>query len=149
MLERLADLIRPASAYRPGVTPGEPPPGAADNEGFVPTVSMTSLVGCSGEDFGSILKSLGYVMERRAGPPITVPLAPAVRRNGEAPAAPEEQAATAAQDPAAPSAPSGDEAGQASDMSVASDGALPDGAADRKSTRLNSSHANISYAVFC
>src|SRR3712207_6905724 len=30
-------------------------------------------------------------------------------------------------------------------------GALPAGAArgDRKSTRLNSSHANISYAVFC
>src|SRR3712207_7528190 len=25
----------------------------------------------------------------------------------------------------------------------------PGGAADRKSTRLNSSHANISYAVFC
>src|SRR3712207_7845132 len=25
----------------------------------------------------------------------------------------------------------------------------PDGALDRKSTRLNSSHANISYAVFC
>src|SRR3712207_6974397 len=25
----------------------------------------------------------------------------------------------------------------------------PDGAQDRKSTRLNSSHANISYAVFC
>src|SRR3712207_8457949 len=26
---------------------------------------------------------------------------------------------------------------------------LPPGALDRKSTRLNSSHANISYAVFC
>src|SRR3712207_7050588 len=26
---------------------------------------------------------------------------------------------------------------------------LPDGSRDRKSTRLNSSHANISYAVFC
>src|SRR3712207_6868303 len=26
---------------------------------------------------------------------------------------------------------------------------LPAGARDRKSTRLNSSHANISYAVFC
>src|SRR3712207_8330997 len=26
---------------------------------------------------------------------------------------------------------------------------LSDGAEDRKSTRLNSSHANISYAVFC
>src|SRR5258707_7505256 len=29
------------------------------------------------------------------------------------------------------------------------DQAAPSGAADRKSTRLNSSHANISYAVFC
>src|SRR3712207_7586320 len=28
-------------------------------------------------------------------------------------------------------------------------GACPGGDADRKSTRLNSSHANISYAVFC
>src|SRR3712207_7637253 len=27
--------------------------------------------------------------------------------------------------------------------------ALPDSRQDRKSTRLNSSHANISYAVFC
>src|SRR3712207_6873329 len=26
---------------------------------------------------------------------------------------------------------------------------LPEGLGDRKSTRLNSSHANISYAVFC
>src|SRR3712207_7575396 len=26
---------------------------------------------------------------------------------------------------------------------------VPDGVVDRKSTRLNSSHANISYAVFC
>jgi ATP-dependent RNA helicase SUPV3L1/SUV3 len=77
ILERLADLIRPAIAYRPGITPGEPPPGAADNETFVPTVSMTSLVGCSGEDFASILKSLGYVVDRRPGPPITVPLAAA------------------------------------------------------------------------
>jgi len=75
ILERLADLIRPAIAYRPGVTPGEPPPGTADGEGFVATVGMTSLVGCAGEDFASILKSLGYVAERRPGPAITVPLA--------------------------------------------------------------------------
>ena len=34
ILERLADLIRPAIAYRPGVTPGDPPPGAADGDGF-------------------------------------------------------------------------------------------------------------------
>ena len=76
ILERLADLIRPAIAYRPGTTPGDPPPGSADNDGFVVTVGMTSLAGCSGEAFGSILKSLGYVLDRRVGPPITVALIP-------------------------------------------------------------------------
>jgi ATP-dependent RNA helicase SUPV3L1/SUV3 len=76
ILERLADLIRPAIAYRPGTTPGDPPPGAADGDGFVVTVGMTSLAGCSGEAFGSILKSLGYVLDRRVGPAITIPLVP-------------------------------------------------------------------------
>ena len=76
ILERLADLIRPAISYRPGITPGEPPAGAADGDAFVVTVAMTSLVGCSGEAFASILKSLGYNMERRKGAAITVPLAP-------------------------------------------------------------------------
>ncbi len=79
ILERLADLIRPAIAYVPGTTPGEPPPGTADRDGFVATVGMTSLVGCSGEDFASILKSLGYVVDRRPGPAITVPLLPPPR----------------------------------------------------------------------
>ena len=74
ILERLADLIRPAIGYRPGVTPGKPPPGAADRDGFVVTVSMTSLAGCSGEAFASILRSLGYVSQSRKGPAITVPL---------------------------------------------------------------------------
>ena len=76
ILERLADLIRPAIAYRPGTTAGDPPAGTADHDGFVVTVGMTSLAGCSGEAFGSILKSLGYVVDRRVGPPITVPLVP-------------------------------------------------------------------------
>jgi ATP-dependent RNA helicase SUPV3L1/SUV3 len=76
ILERLADLVRPAIAYRPGQTPGAPPPGTADNNGFVVTVGMTSLAGCSGEDFASILRALGYVVDRRPGPPITVPLLP-------------------------------------------------------------------------
>jgi len=74
ILERLADLIRPAIHYRPGTTPGSPPPGAADGEGFVVTTAMTSLCGCAGDDFASILRSLGYVVDRRAGPAITVPL---------------------------------------------------------------------------
>ena len=76
ILERLADLIRPAVAYRPGVTAGDPPAGAADGNGFVVTVGMTSLAGCSGEAFASILKSLGFHMETRQGPAITVPLVP-------------------------------------------------------------------------
>jgi ATP-dependent RNA helicase SUPV3L1/SUV3 len=75
ILERLADLIRPAIAYRPGVTPGQPPVGAADQDGFVATGAMTSLVGCAGEDFASILRSLGYVSVKRPGPAITVALA--------------------------------------------------------------------------
>ena len=72
ILERLADLIRPAVSYRPGVSPGDPPPGAADGDGFVVTVAMTSLAGCSGDSFASILRALGYVPERRKGPAITV-----------------------------------------------------------------------------
>ncbi|HSP26340.1 MAG TPA: helicase, partial [Saliniramus sp.] len=71
ILERLADLIRPAISYQPGVTVGEPPAGAADGDGFVATVAMTSLVGCAGEDFASILKSLGYASQTRPGPAIT------------------------------------------------------------------------------
>jgi ATP-dependent RNA helicase SUPV3L1/SUV3 len=77
ILERLADLIRPAIAYRPGLTAGEPPPGAADADGFIVTVAMTSLTGCSGEAFSSILKSLGYASTQRPGPAITVPIVPA------------------------------------------------------------------------
>jgi ATP-dependent RNA helicase SUPV3L1/SUV3 len=76
ILERLADLIRPAVAYRPGLTTGEPPLGTADRDGFVVTVGMTSLVGCSGESFASILRALGYVSEMRKGPAITIPLIP-------------------------------------------------------------------------
>lgn len=77
ILERLADLIRPAIAYRPGITLGQPPVGAADQDGFVATGAMTSLVGCAGEDFASILRSLGYVSVKRPGPAITVALAAA------------------------------------------------------------------------
>ena len=98
ILERLADLIRPAIHYRPGTTPGAPPAGTADGEGFVVTTSMTSLCGCSGEDFASILRSLGYVMDRRPGPPITTPLLAA------APIAPVEPVSSTPAEPAAESA---------------------------------------------
>ncbi len=68
ILERLADIIRPALAWRAG-TPTPEPAGHFPGGGFTATVAMTSLVGCSGEDFASILKGLGYRMEKRPAPP--------------------------------------------------------------------------------
>jgi ATP-dependent RNA helicase SUPV3L1/SUV3 len=67
ILERLADLIRPALAWRAGSS-GVKPQGAIDGFGFTVTVGMTSLAGCSGEDFASVLRSLGYRMEKRPKP---------------------------------------------------------------------------------
>jgi ATP-dependent RNA helicase SUPV3L1/SUV3 len=74
MLERLADIIRPALAWRDGA-PGIKPAAAFDGSGsFTVVVGMTSLVGCAGEDFAAILRSLGYRMEKRPKPP--EPVAP-------------------------------------------------------------------------
>jgi ATP-dependent RNA helicase SUPV3L1/SUV3 len=67
ILERLADLIRPALAWRE-TSPGEKPSGAFDGRSFVVTQAMTSLTGSAGEDFASILRALGYRMDRR--PPL-------------------------------------------------------------------------------
>ena len=67
ILERLADLIRPALAWREG-TPGPKPAAAFPGGGFTVVNGMTSLIGAAGEDFASILRSLGYRMERRPKP---------------------------------------------------------------------------------
>lgn len=75
ILERLADLIRPALAWREN-SPGEKPAGAFDGRSFVVTQAMTSLTGSAGEDFASVLRALGYRMEKR--PPLPPkPVAPA------------------------------------------------------------------------
>ncbi len=66
ILERLADLIRPLIAWKPLDAEVAPPDGAiAEGGGFTVTVSMTSLLGCAGEDFSAVLKSLGYRLETR------------------------------------------------------------------------------------
>ena len=75
ILERLADLIRPALSWREGV-PGPKPDGVFDGRGFLITGAMTSLTGASGEDFASILRSLGYRMDRKPKP--AEPAAPVV-----------------------------------------------------------------------
>ncbi|WP_441243855.1 helicase-related protein [Tardiphaga sp. 768_D3_N2_1] len=72
ILERLADLIRPALAWREA-SPGEKPAGAFDGRHFVVTQAMTSLTGSAGEDFASILRALGYRMEKKAPLPPAPP----------------------------------------------------------------------------
>ena len=72
ILERLADLIRPALAWREGAAAPRPS-GAIAGGGFTITNTMTSLTGASGEDFASILRSLGYRMDRRPKPPEPAP----------------------------------------------------------------------------
>jgi ATP-dependent RNA helicase SUPV3L1/SUV3 len=81
ILERLADLIRPALVWRE-TSPGEKPPGAFDGRGFVVTQAMTSLTGSAGEDFASILRALGYRMERRPPPPKPAVVETAVAETG-------------------------------------------------------------------
>src|SRR5690606_29399189 len=72
MLERVADLIRPVIAAR------------TYNGGFVVTPDMMSLVGCSGEEFASLLRGLGYRSQvEKIVPPAP---APAAEAPAEAPA---------------------------------------------------------------
>ncbi|MDE1570477.1 helicase-related protein [Aquabacter sp. P-9] len=124
ILERLADLIRPALAWRPQ-SPGPKPAGAVDGRGFTVTVGMTSLAGCSGEDFASILRSLGYRMERRAAPPPEV--APAEAATPELAPAPEGaiEADLLFDLAEAPSAPAEADASPVADAPEAHDAAEP------------------------
>ncbi len=97
ILERLADIIRPLIAWRPTTEQPDPPPGAVHGYGFTATVMMTSLLGCSGEDFASVLRSLGYRVERKP-----VPTKPAVAEPTEATAPTETAPAEVAPVEAAP-----------------------------------------------
>jgi ATP-dependent RNA helicase SUPV3L1/SUV3 len=93
IVERLADLIRPAVAYRPGPNAGTAPAGAADGDGFVVTSAMTSLTGCSGEQFASVLRSLGFASHRVKAPALTIVAPPAP--SGEAPSEPPAESSAA------------------------------------------------------
>jgi ATP-dependent RNA helicase SUPV3L1/SUV3 len=68
MLERLGDLIRERVFWKPRFD-GEPrPTGSVEGGGFTVVPDMMSLVGCSGEEFSAILRSLGFRMMRRPLP---------------------------------------------------------------------------------
>ncbi|NWG91708.1 MAG: disulfide oxidoreductase, partial [Parvularculaceae bacterium] len=105
MLERLAQQIRTARNGKDG------------KDGFIASSQMMSLVGCSGEDFEGILRSLGYrkhAVKRPAAPPAAAPSA----------AAPAADAATSPVDAPAELVP--DEAAPAAVAAeVAPEGAAP------------------------
>lgn len=65
MLERLADLIRPLTSWKPSEARPEPPVGAVGRGGFKVQPEMLSIIGCSAEELGNVLMSLGFRRERR------------------------------------------------------------------------------------
>ena len=74
ILERLADLIRPLLAWRASPEKTDPPPkGATGDGGFRATDDMMSILGCSAEELGNVLKALGFRLDRR---PIVAAAAP-------------------------------------------------------------------------
>jgi ATP-dependent RNA helicase SUPV3L1/SUV3 len=68
MLERLSDLIRSRVTWRPTEGGQTAPSGATGDGGFRVASELMSVVGCSGEDFASILQALGFRRERRKLP---------------------------------------------------------------------------------
>lgn len=119
ILERLADLIRPALSWRQG-SQGDKPAGAFDGRSFTATQAMTSLTGSAGEDFASILRALGYRMEKR--PPLPVVAAPSVDVTSEATPADSTAAAVSETDTAVAS----DEAVAVTDVAEATASRLPE-----------------------
>jgi ATP-dependent RNA helicase SUPV3L1/SUV3 len=86
IIERLSDLIRAAlpDHMRSGSRP------ASEAYGFLVTPQMTSLTGCSGEAFASILRSLGFE-------PVRVSKAAFAAANAKAPTEPIKPAVTEAE----------------------------------------------------
>jgi ATP-dependent RNA helicase SUPV3L1/SUV3 len=121
MLERLADMIRTRVFWRPQREGEERPEGSVDGGGFTVVPDMMSLVGCSGEEFSSILKSLGFSAQRRKIEAVE-PAAGATEDSPREPAA--ETAAAEAPDAEAPTAEAKAEAettGHAEDPASASE----------------------------
>ena len=119
IIERLADMIRPLIAWRVKDNPAATPPrGAAGDGGFLVLPEMLSILGCSGEELGLVLKSLGFWPDRRpkrkvelkpvaaVAAPVAATGAEVVAGEGQAPDAPAATAeAVAASDDGAIAAP--------------------------------------------
>jgi ATP-dependent RNA helicase SUPV3L1/SUV3 len=96
ILERLADLIRPLLAWRSSPERADAPPkGSTGDGGFKATDDMMSILGCSAEELGEVLKSLGFRLDRRP-----IASAPPIASEAVAEAAPADEPGTAVAEPA-------------------------------------------------
>jgi ATP-dependent RNA helicase SUPV3L1/SUV3 len=108
VVERLAGMIRAAIA---GEAPGgaDGPPSQRTSKGFVVSGAMTSLTGCSGEQFASILRSMGFrSVEMKRSDFFASQSANETARQSEPPKPAEDQGSTA-YEPAPPAAADEDE----------------------------------------
>jgi ATP-dependent RNA helicase SUPV3L1/SUV3 len=76
ILERLADQIRPLIAWKPGSGGDARPKGATGDGGFVIVPEMLSILGCSAEELGGVLRALGFHVDRRPAPKTMIDPAP-------------------------------------------------------------------------
>jgi ATP-dependent RNA helicase SUPV3L1/SUV3 len=76
MLERLADLVRERVFWRSRFPDEVRPSGSVEGGGFMIVADMMSLVGCSGEEFEGILRSLGFRMQKKKIKRPATPAAP-------------------------------------------------------------------------
>ncbi|PTE08933.1 helicase-related protein [Mesorhizobium helmanticense] len=102
ILERLADLIRPATNWKPGL--GQRPDGAYDGQSFMVTPPMMSILGATADDMEEILKGLGYRAEPKPAAEVKARLEAQDTAAREAAAAKLEEAARAEQAKAAEAA---------------------------------------------
>ncbi len=65
ILERLADIIRPLLAYRITEVGAVPPKGSSGDGGFIVTPEMMSVLGCSQDELGNVLRALGFRSEKK------------------------------------------------------------------------------------
>jgi ATP-dependent RNA helicase SUPV3L1/SUV3 len=72
MLERLADTIRPLLAWRRDAAAPDAvaPKGSTGDGGFTATPDMMSILGCSADELGHVLRALGFRLDRR---PVAAP----------------------------------------------------------------------------
>jgi ATP-dependent RNA helicase SUPV3L1/SUV3 len=59
-------MIRPLLAWRANRDPeAKPPKGSTGDGGFIATPEMMSILGCSPDELGKVLKALGFRLDRR------------------------------------------------------------------------------------